>query len=151
MQQSMRLNRLVSIKFLAFDGIMERTKKEWIDWANEKGFAKEDAKRALANLSGTIDEIQALTAFAQFAGFELKNRQAKQGAAKGQVTKVKQENRLLNTRLNEVEQQYEGFISSILGKLSPLYDWALPKGWKPDEEIENVLDSENQSRPNRAA
>jgi hypothetical protein len=48
-------------------------------------------------------------------------------------------------------QEYEGFISSILGKLSPLDDWALPKGWKPDEEIENVLDSENQSRPNRAA
>jgi hypothetical protein len=67
-----RSNRLVSIKFLAFDEIMERTKKEWIDWANEKGFAKEDAKRALADLSGTIDKIQALTAFAQFAGFELK-------------------------------------------------------------------------------
>jgi hypothetical protein len=105
---------------------MERTKQEWIEWANEKGFTKKDAKRALANLSGTINEIQALTAFAKFAGSELRDRQNKQGAAKGQVTKVKNENRFL-------------------------YGWAVPQGWKPDEEIEELLDSENHNKPHKAA
>jgi hypothetical protein len=130
---------------------MERTKQEWIEWANEKGFTKKDAKRALANLSGTINEIQALTAFAKFAGSELRDRQNKQGAAKGQVTKVKNENRLLNDRLDEVEKEYEGFISVVLGKLSFLYGWAVPQGWKPDEEIEELLDSENHNKPHKAA
>jgi hypothetical protein len=130
---------------------MERTKKEWIDWANEQGFTKEDAKRALANLSGTIDEIEASRAFFQFAGDELKKRQAQQRAAKGQVTKVKKENRLLNDKLNEVEKQYEGVLSSILGKLSFIYSWAVPKGLEPDEEIEEVLETEYKNNPKKAA
>jgi hypothetical protein len=130
---------------------MERTKKEWIDWASEQGFTKEDAKRALANFSGTIDEIEASRAIFQYAAIKIKTIRGEGAAAKGQLTKVKKENRLLNDKLDEVEKQYEGVLSSILGKLSFIYSWAIPKGLERDEEIEEVLETEYKNNPKKAA
>jgi hypothetical protein len=131
---------------------MQRTKKEWMDWANtELGLTKADAKSALANLSDPIEESEANRVLMQFLKDKYKQVRTERATARGQATRAEKEKQLLSKRLDSVEKQYEGVISSILGSLSFLYSWAIPKGLEPDPEIEEVLNAEKPIKRRKTA
>ncbi|MGF1602025.1 MAG: hypothetical protein ACFCU8_08375 [Thermosynechococcaceae cyanobacterium] len=117
-------------------------KTQAINRAHDKGWTKEDAKRSFEEIKFPAGEELVVDALLRFAGPELKRRQYLQGAQKGQATKNKNLLNKLETKHQQMIDDYEGQLSSdrsnFVGAIRVVYAAAKRFGYQ-DAWIESLL------------
>ncbi|NMG60209.1 hypothetical protein E1H12_17210 [Geitlerinema sp. P-1104] len=114
------------------------SRKVWIEYANELGWTKADARRALKDFSraeiAEATEQDVLIAMAKFAGPELKERQYLQAAQKTLVTKrtklIEQLEVDYSQQLEELANEAEQERSRLVPLIEGLYRIAQKFGFR---------------------
>ena len=119
------------------------TKTEAITFAQKFNWTAADAKKAFDGLDfKKADEQTLLLALVKFAGPELYDRQRKQAAHKGLVTKKTNYIEKIETdfanKVSEYEETLEKERSLFVGIIAGIYKFAKPLGLK-DPWIETLL------------
>lgn len=130
------------------------TKTEAITFAKKFNWTAADAERAFNGLDfKKADEQTLLLALVNFAGTELYERQCKQAAQKGQVTKKTNYIKKIETdfanKVSEYEETLEKERSLFVGIIAGIYKFAKPFGLR-DPWIETLLATYEEDKKDAA-
>jgi hypothetical protein len=130
------------------------TKTEAIKFAKKFNWTAADAERAFKGINfQEADEQALLEALVKFAGTELNERQRKQAAQKGQVTKktnyIKEIETKFASKVSEYEEALEQQRSLFVGLIAGIYKLAKPLGPK-DPWIEALLATYEEDKKDAA-
>lgn len=120
-------------------------KAEAIEFAQQYGWTKEDAKRAYNELDlQEATEQQILIALVSFSGPELAQRQRLQAAQKGEATKQRNKNKEIEEKylrhLEESQNKIKELRSTFLPVINRVYKFAKGFGMR-DPWIEILLET----------